>query len=197
MRTRLLLLCLLFALGGAAGCSDGTQTGEATERQSPAHPARGGQSASPWASSGDGQSPAAVPVEVASVQRRSISSYIETNGTLEAEYEVDIVARVAAPIVELRAEEAMAVDEGQLVARLDDTEYRARLEISRVRVNETKLAYDRARELQQQQLISNEAHDQAKADYESATAQFESDEIELGYTEIRAPFAGLIVRRYV
>ena len=44
------------------------------------------------------------PVEVAPVVRRSIASYIETNGTLEAENEVDIVARTAGPVVELLAD---------------------------------------------------------------------------------------------
>ena len=59
-----------------------------------------------------GEAPPAVPVEVATVERRDISSFIETNGTLEAENEVDIVARISAPIVELRAEEGMAVAPG-------------------------------------------------------------------------------------
>ena len=139
----------------------------------------------------------AVPVEVASVERRAISSYIETNGTLEAENEVDIVARVSAPVVELLTEEGMVVDKGRILARLDAVEYRARLEIARVSLNETRLAFDRAVELQQEELISTEEFERAKAAFESARAQFEGDEIQLSYTEIRAPFGGLIVRRYV
>ena len=91
---------------------------------------------------------AAVPVEVAPVMRRSISSFIQTTGTLEAENEVDLVARTSAPIVEMRVEEGDAVRAGQVLARLDELEHRTQLEISRVALNnaeEVKLiaAYSR------------------------------------------------------
>jgi RND family efflux transporter MFP subunit len=135
-------------------------------------------------------------VEVAAVERRTISAYIETNGTLEAENEVDIVARAAAPIVELRAEEGDAVEQGQILIRLDDTEFRAALEIARVARDEAEHAFERARKLFDSQLISTEEYDRAASDRESALAQFEASRILLGYTEIRAPFPGLIVNRY-
>jgi membrane fusion protein, multidrug efflux system len=140
---------------------------------------------------------AAVPVEVAPVERRSISAFIETNGTLEAENEVDIVARVSAPVVELRAEEGMAVKAGQILARLDPNEIRAQYEISRVNLEETKLAFERAERLKGNQLISPEEYEQAFSRHETAKAELEKNQIQLGYTEIRAPFGGLIVARYV
>jgi membrane fusion protein (multidrug efflux system) len=147
---------------------------------------------------GAGQgSAAAVPVEVTPVVRRAISSYIETNGALEAENEVDIVARTSGPIVELAVEEGDLVREGQTLARLDDREARARLEISRVTLNETRLAFERAQNLQDETLISPEEYERAKSAFESARAQVEQDEIQLDYTHITAPFGGLIVTRYI
>jgi membrane fusion protein (multidrug efflux system) len=140
---------------------------------------------------------AAVPVEVARVTRRAISSYIETNGTLEAEYEVDLVARTAGPVMELNAEEGNAVRKGDVLARLDEQELRAALEIARVGLEESRLAFERARKLQTDRLISPEAFEEARSDFETATAQFDGSRIQLAYTEIRAPFDGLIVRRYV
>jgi membrane fusion protein (multidrug efflux system) len=138
-----------------------------------------------------------VPVEVTAVERRSISSFIETNGTLEAENEVDIVARVAGPIVELAAEETMVVRRGDLLARIDPSEIEARLELSKVALEEARIAFERAERLQKDELVSIEDYDNAKAAFESAQAQYQGDEIQLGYTGIRAPFDGLIVDRYV
>ena len=139
----------------------------------------------------------AVPVEVATVERRSISSFIETNGTLEAENEVDIVARVAGPIVRLEAEETMLVRRGDLLARIDPSEIEAQREIARVALDEARLACERAERLKQEELVSAEDYENAKAAFESAQAQFEGNEIELGYTEIRAPFDGLIIDRFI
>lgn len=146
---------------------------------------------------GEGRPAAAVPVEVSKVVRRSISSYIETNGTLEAENEVDLVARVTAPVVELTVEEGMQVDKGQILARLDDSELRARAEISRATLEEAEQVFGRAESLKENQLISPEEYDQVVTRLETARAQSESDRIQLGYTEIRAPFAGLVVTRYI
>ena len=140
---------------------------------------------------------AAVPVEVTSVERRSISSFIETNGTLEAENEVDIVARVAGPIVRLEAEETMVVSRGDLLARIDPSEIEAQTEMSRVALDEARLAFERAERLKQDELVSAEGYDSAKAAFESAEAQYEGNAIQLAYTEIRAPFDGLIVDRYI
>jgi membrane fusion protein (multidrug efflux system) len=188
-----LIVLILIALVAVTGCGRDAESDGETGHGRPAAGNRGGGHM-PW---GGGETAAGVPVEVAPVERRSISSYIETNGTLEAENEVDIVARVGAPIVELKAEEGMAVRERQLLARLDAVEYRAQQEIYRVSLDETRMAYERARELQGEGLISAEDFERAKAAYEGAKAQFERNEIDLGYTEIRSPLSGMIVRRYV
>ena len=151
----------------------------------------------PWGEGGGEAAAAAVPVEAATVERRDISSFIETHGTLEAENEVDLVGRVSAPIVELRTEEGMAVGKGQLLARLDEAELRAQLEISRVALAEATQAWQRAERLNESSLISPEEYEQARTRFETARAQLETNQIQLGYTEVRAPFAGLIVARYV
>jgi len=139
----------------------------------------------------------AVPVEVAAATRRPISSYIETNGTLEAESEVDVVARTSGPIVELAVEEGDDVRRGQTLARIDEREYAVQLEIARVSLNEMQLAFERAQNLQQNQLISPENYEQALASYDAAKAQYEASRILLDYTHITAPFDGLIITRYV
>jgi membrane fusion protein (multidrug efflux system) len=140
---------------------------------------------------------AAVPVEVAPVERRAISAFLETNGTLEAENDVDIVTRTSGPIEELLVEEGMKVRKGQLLARIDPDEIRARLEVAKVTRDDAKMAYDRAKALVEDELLSREAYDQAKATYESAEAQLFGEQIVLGYTDVKAPFDGVVSARYV
>jgi RND family efflux transporter MFP subunit len=149
---------------------------------------------------GDGQGSdeaAAVPVEVAAVGRRTISSFLETNGTLEAENEVDIVARVAGPIVELATEEGRIVKKGQLLARIDEKETAAQVEVARVTLAEATRAHERAKAAWESEIISQEVYDQALAKMESAEAQLNNAQINLDYTDIFAPFDGIIIERAV
>ncbi len=214
-----LALVMLFALAIGCGPGDSDETSSRGERGDDATrsergsgppggrsgggpPGGGSRSGShgggpPGGFSGGGEGDRGVPVEVAAVARRPISSYLETHGTLEAENEVDLVARTAGPIVELAAEEGMKVRKGQLLARIDDREIRAQLEVSKVRLEETRLAYERAKKLRTGELVSQETLDQALANYQSAEGDSERLRVQLLYTEITAPFDGLIVERYV
>lgn len=178
------IVLALLVIGIVSGCGNSDEP--ASRRPGSGRPTHGPETA-----------PAAVPVETVPVERRSISSFIETNGTLEAENEVDVVSRAAGPIVELLVEEGDFVKKGQRLARLDDLDYRAQLEISTVSLEETRLAYERARKLQKEALISTENFEQSRAAFKTATARVEANRLLLDYTEIRAPFDGLIVSRYV
>ena len=183
----LMLSPLLFL--GCGGDSSGQSRG-------PGGPG-GGRGHGGMPESGGPGATSAVPVEVASVERRGISSFIETNGVLEAENEVDLVARISAPVIELLAEEGMTVKRGQLLARLEQEELRLQVEISRVALDEATLVYQRAKRLRAEELISVEEYQAARADFESAEAQLAASRIQLGYTNIKAPFSGWVVLRYV
>lgn len=140
---------------------------------------------------------AAIPVEVAEVTLRDVADLLETTGTLEAEQEVDVVSRISGPIVELRAEEGDTVRAGDLLARIDDRELRARLDVLQVAVQESRANFERAQAAFAAQIISQEALDQTKARFESASAQIKQTEIELGYTRVVAPFDGLVIGRAI
>ncbi len=186
------------ACGKSAAEGDGHQPNSG-DRRTGARPA-GGESSRNGGPSNFGGAPqnsTAVPVEVAPVELRSISFYIQSNGTLEAENEVDIVARTSGPIEELRTEEGRVVSKGQLLARIEDDEIRAQVEIGRVSLEETRLNFERAERLYGIQLLSPEEYEQAKSRFETARAQYQGNQLQLGYTEIRAPFSGRIVARYI
>ncbi len=145
-----------------------------------------------------GAAPAAViPVRVTSAIRRDIADYLETNGSLEAENEVDIVARTTGPIVELNVEEGDFVRAGQVLARIDAAEIEAQLGIARVNLAEAELSWNRAQSSYREEVISQEAYDLARSTFESAAAQIVGTEILLDYTVIRAPFDGLIIERVI
>ena len=145
----------------------------------------------------EGGNTAAVPVEVALVERRTVSSYLETNGSLEAENDIYIVARTQGPIVELIAEEGMRFVKDEVMLKIEETESRAQVEIGKVALKEATRAHDRAKAARTNEIISQEVYDTALAQFESAQAQLKGSEILYEYTTVRAPFDGIVVDRQI
>jgi RND family efflux transporter MFP subunit len=186
------LVCLAL-VATAAGCG-GESEGKAKGGGSPGGPAGGYGSGAPGIA---GEEAGAVPVEVALVERRAISSFLETNGALEAENDVEIVARTAGPIVKLHAEEGMRVREGQLLLEIDEAERRAQVEIAKVALEEANRAHERAQAARESEIVSQEVYDTALARLESAQAQLSGSQILYQYTKVTAPFDGIVADRFV
>ena len=103
------------------------------------------------------------------------------------------------------------VEKGEVIARLRDTEHRARLAQAAADLRSASAQLEQAREehqriegLYQQKNVSESALDQAEADLESAEARLESAQAnleqaqeQLEYTQIRAPYSGIVIRRHV
>jgi membrane fusion protein (multidrug efflux system) len=165
----------------------------------PGGPPGGGPGAGPGVPGGGpgGGRSAAIPVRVVPVERRAIAQFLETNGTVESDNDVALVARTSGPIVELLVEEGQKVKAGQLLARIDDAEIRARLEIAKVNLGEAELAHQRAKAQYESEILSRELFDQATAKLDAARASVHETQVQLDYTSIKAPFDGMIVTRFI
>ncbi|MFP4557772.1 MAG: efflux RND transporter periplasmic adaptor subunit [Bacteroidales bacterium] len=138
-----------------------------------------------------------LPVEAYIVDSKPLNQALSLSGTLIAGEEVELKAETTGKLVEFRIVEGRTVKKGQLLARVNDSEIRARLEKLR---SDLKLAEDdlsrnqRLREinaLSQQDLdVSKNRVDGIKADIQLAKAQIQK-------AEIRAPFDGRIGLRNV
>ena len=132
-------------------------------------------------------------------------------GRLEPRQVVTVGAQVSGPVARVLVEEGEPVSEGDLLARIDPTKYRARLAEARARVDKARVAAkDSARQLDRQQKIydrglsssrdleiaqRNAASD--RAEVEAARAAVRSARVDLGHTEIRAPLDGVVLKRNV
>jgi HlyD family secretion protein len=68
-----------------------------------------------------------IPVETGRPEQRDIVRTVQSPGEVEAFAEVDISSQVVAKILEMPVEEGDMVREGDLLCRLDDADYRARV----------------------------------------------------------------------
>lgn len=148
---------------------------------------------------------------------------LNASGYVVARRESTVSAKVTGKVVEVLVEEGMEVEEGRVLARLDDTNVRAALrvaeaefEAARATVGETQARLDEAEkqwrrttELAKDAVVSSADMDRAEADAKSLRARLELQKAQMGVVTqqvalrqqdvedmvIRAPFAGVVVSK--
>lgn len=140
---------------------------------------------------------APVPVEVASLTRGDVVAVYSGTATLEADQEAMVVAKVGGEVKEILVEEGDLVKANQVLARLDGDRLRYQLQQSRANLQKLQQDYDRNVDLFERGLISSGAYEGMKFELDALKAQYQLARLELSYTEIRAPFAGVIAERMI
>lgn len=138
-----------------------------------------------------------IPVEIALVNRESISANFQGTAALEAEAVAQVVAKTGGVILQILVEEGQHVERGALLARLEND--RQRLSLAQANANLRKIQNDMKRqtELFNRKLIGSGVFEQLKFDLETQKASYDIAALELSYTEIRAPISGTLSQRLV
>ena len=149
--------------------------------------------------------------DIAVVQAGDIGQALRANGTLRAVHQSSVRAKVAGEIVEVAVREGERVAAGQLLARIDSSEYASRLadrqasyEAARAQAAFAESTRRKNEELLQKKYISPQAYDNAKSGAEVGASQAHSLEAQVALaqkalddTMVRAPIAGWIAERTV
>ncbi len=138
-----------------------------------------------------------VPVEVSEILVKDISSFLTSTTNIEAEHEATVLAEIDGRIVEIQKEEGNKVKKGDILAKLDDEEKKISLKKAKVKAENEETNYQRSKELYAQKLLSIEAFDEVKYQYELAKSELEEAEYNLSKTKIVAPFCGEVTVRHI
>lgn len=136
------------------------------------------------------------PVRTLEVSLEQSGRVQEFTAVVDAAKKVDLAFKISGEIVELSVTPGKAVNKGDLVARLEDKDIRLQLQDAQAAFDMAKADYDRALNLISTQYISQSEIDALKAKFNSAQAQLESAKNKLEYTQLRAPFSGVIAKRF-
>ena len=165
-------------------------------------------------------------LEVRSVPARALKSdvaatVLNASGYVTARRQATVSSKFTGKVTEVLIEEGMVVEEGQVLAHLDDSNIRASYELAAAQLvssqrslKETEALFDeavlnleRSRKLVEQGLASGVEFDRSRAlagsldaqmnrkraDIEVSSRQLDIYRLQLEDTVIRAPFAGVIV----
>jgi len=134
-------------------------------------------------------------------------------GRVRAAKRADLAFQVDGPLIELPVDEGQAVKKGDLVARIDPKDFQTNLRNAEGQMAKAEAALQLARsEYERVQRIREkdpgavseamidrrrEAVNKAQADIKSVKAAVDAVKDQLSYTYLRAPFPGVIAKRYV
>lgn len=167
-----------------------------------------------------------VEVEVVAVTERAAgtqASVLNASGYVTARRRATVSSKVTGKVIEVNVEEGMAVREGQVLARLDDSTLQAGITLARAQLQATRLAVpeidvrlaearinlQRQERLMKDGLTTPSAIDQAQAEVNSLSARINSvreqvtvaqSQVALQQTAIddmviRAPFSGVALSK--
>ncbi len=118
-------------------------------------------------------------------------------GTVRASNRVDLSFNVPGTLIELPAREGEEVARGRLLARLNPNNYQMAVNAAKAEYDEAVADYHRYKELVEKGFVSRADYDRMVAAREVAESKLEQTQKLLDDTSLKAPFDGVVARRYV
>lgn len=147
-----------------------------------------------------------VPAELAALPQE-----YRLDGLVEAVHQSTLSAQTSGQVQELLVDVDDYVEAGAIILRLKDTEQKARvsqakasLQAANARRQAAQKEFSRVQGIFARKLVSKSEMDQATsalqtttADQKSAQAALRQAEEQLAYTQVRAPFTGIVTQRHI
>jgi len=116
-------------------------------------------------------------------------------GEVKASDEANLAFRVNGKLVEFPANRGIQVNQGDLLARLDPSDYQAEVNQAQAQYDLAVAQFNRAAELVGRKLISQAEYDQRLALKKVRKSDLTRATNNLDYTQLFAPFDGVVARR--
>tara|TARA_B000000475_G_scaffold105426_1_gene85623 strand:- start:1884 stop:3029 length:1146 start_codon:yes stop_codon:yes gene_type:complete len=123
----------------------------------------------------------------------SATSILDASGYVVARRRATVSSKMTGKVMKVFIEEGMQVEEGQILAQLDDSTMVADLNYSQSQLNEAKRIFNRTRELAKEELASQASLDSARAAVEGLEALNAVRKQVVQDMKILAPFSGVVV----
>lgn len=109
---------------------------------------------------------------------------------------IEVCALEGGYLEAIQIKEGQAVKQGDLLFKILPTLYQARLDSETAEAQLAQIEYNNSQRLYQEHVVSDKEVALAKAKFDKAVAKMKLAQAELNFTDIRAPFDGIVDRLY-
>ena len=137
------------------------------------------------------------PVKLLTVEGKSSGKEVKYPGRVRASQRVDLAFQVAGPLIELPVTEGQSVKKGEIIARILPRDFETEIAKAKAKALDAEQQFQRYRDLYVKKQVSKADFDKYKSQADIAKARQKETEDTLSDTYLRAPFTGVIAKRYV
>ncbi|HZJ97450.1 MAG TPA: efflux RND transporter periplasmic adaptor subunit [Oligella sp.] len=138
------------------------------------------------------------PVPMMAVNTSDKTSSLRFPGRVRAAQRADLAFNVPGQVIKLPVEEGQLIEKGELVAQLDDSNFKIQMRSSLAKYNKARTDYQRVEQLwQRSQAVAKAEVDKQRTAMDVAQADYALTKKDFDDTRLVAPFSGVVTKRYV
>jgi len=145
----------------------------------------------------DIKEPVVRPVKTIKLGSESGSMIRRFPAQVYASKRAEMAFRVQGKVIELKVKEGDVVGQGDVLAKLDPSDYKLAVNDKQAQFQSDKSNYERGKKLVKDGFISKVDYDTLESKFKSSRAALERAKNDLSYTILKAPFDGLVAKRYI
>ncbi|MCK5680643.1 efflux RND transporter periplasmic adaptor subunit [bacterium] len=137
------------------------------------------------------------PAKIMTIENAESTRNFKFPGKVQALDRVELSFEVSGKLVEVAIKEGQRVSRGDVIAKLDPSNYQSQLDARQAQVNQTKAEVDRYANLLEEKVVAKSTFDVKQRNYEVAISDLQIARKALSDTILRASFGGIIGKRFI
>jgi len=138
-----------------------------------------------------------LPVRISVAEKGILEKRLTISGFIESDTMVTVLPRIGGTLTELYIEMGDTVEKDQVIALIDSEPYQLSFNQARSAFLAAESTFKRVSSLYATKSVSQQNYEEAKANYDALKSTYELAELNLSYTELKAPVSGSILEKHV